>query len=118
MEKLLDLFNERLEIKDMADAAPLKVTEGLIEFGILEIFIAIDSVTFQYDKRRETISNISFKIQPGTTTAFVGASGGGKTTIGRLLFRFYDPNEGSISIDGIDIRSVTLKSLREVIGIF
>jgi ATP-binding cassette subfamily B protein len=109
MEKMLDLFKERVEIKDMAEVTQLKVTEGRIEF---------DGVGFQYDKRRETVRNISFKVEPGTTTAFVGASGGGKTTIGRLLFRFYDPNEGSISIDGINIRSVTLNSLRESIGIF
>ena len=117
MEKMLDLFKEPLEIKDSLDAIPLNVTKGRIEFGKLPKLIEIiDRVGFQYDPRRETVSNISFVIQPGTTTAFVGPSGGGKTTNGRLLFRFYDVQEGSIYIVGIDIRAVTQKSLRESIG--
>jgi ABC-type transport system involved in Fe-S cluster assembly fused permease/ATPase subunit len=74
-------------------------------------------VSFSYDPRKPTLQSISFDVLPGTTTALVGASGGGKSTIGRLLYRFYDVHQGSIKIDGQDIRDFTQHSVRKNIGV-
>lgn len=93
---------------DSAAAKPLGPCKGEIVF---------DNVHFSYDLRKPALKGLSFTASPGTTTAFVGESGGGKTTILRLLFRFYNINEGSISIDGHDVRDVTIDSLREKIGV-
>jgi len=79
--------------------------------------IKFDNVQFSYDQRKPALKGLTFTAFPGTTTAFVGESGGGKTTVLRLLFRFYNINEGSISIDGQDVRDVTIDSLREKIGV-
>ena len=96
-------------IKDKEDAVPLKVTEGRIDF---------DNVTFKYSEDSEEILNhINLNIGSGESFALVGPSGGGKTTICNLIPRFYEITEGSIKIDGTDIRNVTLKSLRENIGV-
>jgi len=75
------------------------------------------NVSFRYDDRVPAINNISFKVLPGHTVALVGASGGGKSTIMRLVFRFYDVNSGEILIDGQDVRGVTQQSLRKAIGV-
>jgi ABC-type multidrug transport system fused ATPase/permease subunit len=74
--------------------------------------ISFSNVDFAYDKRKPTLANISFEIQPGTTTAIVGESGSGKSTILKLLFRFYEVEGGSISIDGVEIRDITMATLR------
>lgn len=74
-------------------------------------------MSFTYDARKQTVQNVSFEVLPGTTTAFVGTSGGGKSTLGRLLFRFYDVADGSVKIDGQDIKQVTHNSLRQSIGV-
>jgi ATP-binding cassette, subfamily B, bacterial len=79
--------------------------------------IAFEHVVFSYDGTREVLDDISFHVQPGEVAAFVGPSGAGKTTITQLVPRFYDPQGGRVLIDGNDLRSVTLDSLRRDIGI-
>ena len=76
-----------------------------------------ENVDFSYEPRRQILHNLSFEIPAGHTVAVVGASGSGKSTLARLLFRFYDVDAGRITIDGIDIRDFTQRSLRAAIGI-
>ncbi|KAI8908514.1 P-loop containing nucleoside triphosphate hydrolase protein [Gorgonomyces haynaldii] len=110
MEKMLDLFEEHVAVQDAPDARPLVLKQGNIAFN---------DVSFKYthEQDNDTLSNVSFTVPAGKTVAIVGASGGGKSTILRLLFRFYDINSGSIQIDGQDIRQVTQQSLRKAIGV-
>ena len=107
-ERMLELFTQEPTIKDKPNAKELVVNEGEIRF---------DHVNFSYDIRREALKDLTFRAPPGRTVALVGESGGGKSTILRLLFRFYDVNGGGISIDGQDLRDVKLESLRKNIGI-
>jgi len=79
--------------------------------------IAFQDVSFSYDQARPVLQDVSFKVAAGQTVAFVGPSGAGKTTITNLVPRFYDPRSGAVLLDGIDVRSVTLASLRRDIGI-
>jgi ATP-binding cassette subfamily B (MDR/TAP) protein 6 len=79
--------------------------------------ISKENVSFSYDPRKPTLQNVTFEVLPGTTTALVGASGGGKSTIGRLLYRFYDVHQGGIKIDGQDVRDFTQYSVRKNIGV-
>jgi ATP-binding cassette subfamily B protein len=79
--------------------------------------IAFENVEFSYDGTREVLNDVSFHVRPGEVAAFVGPSGAGKTTITQLVPRFYDPQNGRVLIDGHDLRSVTLDSLRRDIGI-
>ena len=79
--------------------------------------VTVENITFSYDGTHNALENVSFEVQPGQMIAFVGPSGAGKSTIANLIPRFYDVNEGSIKIDGLDIRDVTLNSLRGQIGI-
>src|SRR5699024_6661895 len=84
----------------------------------LKWYISYNHVTFTYEKTQKPVLNyISFQIESGKTIAFVGPSGAGKTTICSLIPRFYDVNNGSVTIDGIDIRDMTMQSLRKQIGI-
>ena len=109
IERFAEIMDIDPAIKDKEDAVPLKVTEGRIDF---------DNVTFKYSEDSEEILNhINLNIGSGESFALVGPSGGGKTTICKLIPRFYEITEGSIKIDGTDIRNVTLKSLRENIGV-
>ena len=108
MEAMFDLLNVPEEIQDQPDAPPLKVTGGEIIF---------DNVSFSYGPARPILKHISFHVPAGKTVAIVGSSGAGKSTIGRLLFRFYDVTEGHITIDGQDIRTILQESLRQVIGV-
>ena len=108
MESMFVILSVEREIEDAADAPPLRVTAGAIEF---------EDVRFRYEERRGILDGISFQVRPGTTTAIVGASGAGKSTISRILFRFYDIEAGSVRIDGQDVRDVTQQSLRAAIGI-
>ncbi|CAG8844076.1 8851_t:CDS:1, partial [Racocetra persica] len=108
MEKMLDLLQEPPEIKDLPNAAPLVVKKGEVVF---------DNVSFSYDSKVPTLKNISFSIPSGYTVALVGPSGGGKSTILRLLFRFYDVQTGRILVDGQDIRHVKQRDLRNCIGV-
>ena len=108
MESMFGILSVEREVEDAPDAPPLHVTAGAIEF---------EDVRFRYEERRGILDGISFSVPPGTTTAIVGASGAGKSTISRILFRFYDIESGSVRIDGQDVRAVSQKSLRAAIGI-
>lgn len=108
LENMYELLEEEPEVKDAPDATVLKVPEGNVSFK---------NVYFGYDPTNPVLNDISFNIAAGTTTAIVGASGQGKSTIARLLFRFYDPVAGSISVDGQDLFDVTQASLRRQIGV-
>ena len=107
IEQMFDLLDVPQEIRDQPDAKPLGVSEGSIRF---------DDVHFFYDEDRPILKGVSFDVPAGKTVAIVGPSGAGKSTISRLLFRFYDVQSGTVSIDGQNIRDVTQKSLRAVIG--
>ncbi|MBQ6446817.1 MAG: ABC transporter ATP-binding protein [Bacillus sp. (in: Bacteria)] len=106
-KRFLDLLDSEPKILDRKDA---------IEINSLNGDIALADVTFSYDSN-PVLTNINLSINAGETIAFVGPSGAGKTTICSLIPRFYDVNSGSIKIDGIDIRDMTMKSLRSQIGI-
>ncbi len=108
MHQMFALLDEKSTILDAPSAPPLSVSEGHVRF---------EGVSFGYDERRPILSGVSFEVPPGHTVALVGQSGAGKSTIGRLLFRFWDPDEGRVTIDGVDIRSVTQSSLRAKIGV-
>ncbi|XP_067130723.1 ATP-binding cassette sub-family B member 6 [Centruroides vittatus] len=108
MENMFELFEVVPEVEDDKNAVSLQVTKGQIEFR---------NVYFSYMPERPILHNISFLVPPGKTLALVGPTGSGKSTIIRLLFRFYDIQSGQIIIDGQDIRKVTQKSLHENIGI-
>ncbi|CEG79479.1 Putative Mitochondrial ABC transporter ATM [Rhizopus microsporus] len=108
MEKMFELFDVDQSVKDVEGASDLVVSEGHVIF---------DNVSFSYDQRQTALNNISFSIPKGATVALVGPSGGGKSTILRLLFRFYDPDSGHIYIDGQDIARVKQTTLRKNIGV-
>jgi len=101
-------MEEKPEIHDKAYAPALRVNAGEILF---------DNVSFSYDPRRPILKGVSFRVPPGKMVALVGATGSGKSTIARLLFRYYDVDGGSIQIDGQDIRDVTQHSVRAAIGV-
>jgi len=108
IEGMFALMRENRDIADRPGALPLEVIGGAVTFR---------DVDFAYDPRRPILSGVSFTVPAGRTVAIVGSSGAGKSTIARLLFRFYDVTGGSIEIDGQDIRDVTQQSLRGEIGI-
>jgi ATP-binding cassette subfamily B protein len=107
IEEMFKLLDQPPEIQDKAGAAPLAVSGPVIRF---------EDVTFHYDPDREILKGVSFEVPAGKTTAIVGPTGAGKSTISRLLFRFYDVTGGRITIDGQDLRDVTQASLRQAIG--
>ncbi len=108
MERMFGLLESHSDVYDKVDAAELQVRGGAIRF---------EHVSFGYDSRREVLHDVSFDVPAGHKVAVVGESGAGKSTLSRLIFRFYDVTSGRILIDGQDIREVTQKSLRQVIGI-
>ncbi len=108
MGEMFDLLDQPAEISDRADARPLKVTGGEV---------VLDHVGFGYTAERPILRDVSLTIPAGHTLALVGSSGSGKSTIGRLLFRFYDVTAGAIRIDGQDLRDVTQDSLHDAIGV-
>jgi ABC-type transport system involved in Fe-S cluster assembly fused permease/ATPase subunit len=107
-ERLLELFQTKPTITDAPTAKPLELSEGHVKFN---------DVSFAYDDRKPTLRNVTFTVPAGKTVALVGETGGGKSTILKLIDRFYDVKGGSITIDGQDIRNVTMSSLREKIGV-
>ena len=108
MDNMFGIIRKESDITDLPDAATLTVNGGEVTF---------DNVSFHYAENRPILKDISFTVAGGTTTAIVGASGAGKSTISRILFRFYDVTSGRILIDGQDISQVTQKSLRRQIGV-
>ncbi|MDI2585968.1 ABC transporter ATP-binding protein [Psychrobacillus sp. NEAU-3TGS] len=107
-KRFLDLMEQEPEIKDRPNALSVTHLNGDIEF---------ENVNFRYDEHKSVLDDINLSIKSGETVAFVGPSGAGKTTICSLIPRFYEVNEGTISIDGLNIQDVTMKSLRSQIGI-
>ncbi|KAH6634036.1 hypothetical protein B0J18DRAFT_6634 [Chaetomium sp. MPI-SDFR-AT-0129] len=107
-EQLLEIMQTKPSVLSKEGAPPLQFTDGEVSF---------DGVHFSYDKKKEILKDITFTATPGMTIAFVGATGAGKSTILKLLDRFYDVTKGSIKIDGQDIRDVDLYSLRAQIGV-
>jgi ABC-type transport system involved in Fe-S cluster assembly fused permease/ATPase subunit len=108
IEQMFGFLEVKPEVSDQPEAPALRISKGEITF---------DDVSFGYNSDRIVLHNLSFTVPAGKTLAIVGSSGAGKSTISRLLFRFYDVKSGSICIDGQDIRNVTQHSLRKAIGI-
>ncbi len=109
IERFAEIMDTPPDIKDKKNAPALTVKKGEIEF---------QDVTFKYsDDTDDVLSHINLHIKSGESYALVGPSGGGKTTICNLIPRFYEATEGAIKIDGTNIQDVTLKSLRESIGV-
>ncbi|GGE83690.1 ABC transporter ATP-binding protein [Priestia taiwanensis] len=106
--RYLDLLHHAPDEKDVEDAIEVKHVHGDIMYK---------NVTFSYEGKENVLTNMNFSVHRGETVALVGPSGGGKTTLCSLLPRFYNVQEGSITIDGIDIKEMTLQSLRQQIGI-
>ncbi|KAK3987941.1 putative heavy metal tolerance protein precursor [Cladorrhinum sp. PSN332] len=107
-ERLLELFKIRPTVVDRPGVESLVESNGHIKWN---------NVGFSYDRRRTALHDLSFECKPGTTTAFVGESGGGKSTVFRLMFRYYDSHQGSIEMDGKDVKDLTIDSVRRVIGV-
>jgi len=108
MGEMFGLLDTPPEVTDAPDARPLEVTKGRVAFR---------DVKFGYGEERTILHGLDIDAAGGTTIALVGHSGAGKSTVARLLFRFYDPTSGAIEIDGQDIRDVTQESLRAHIGV-
>lgn len=107
-QRIFDVLDEVPEVQDAAATREMPPLQGRIEFR---------DVSFGYNPAVPVLKDISFEVEPGQQIALVGASGAGKSTIGNLIPRFYDVTSGVVLIDGIDIRTVTLNSLRRQIGI-
>ncbi len=107
-QRIFELLDTQPEIVDDPEAQPLPPIAG---------HVAFHDVSFEYDPRQPVLRHVTLEARPGEIVALVGRSGVGKTTLVNLIPRFYDPTDGFISIDGYDIRRVTLRSLRDQIGI-
>ncbi|WP_152667768.1 ABC transporter ATP-binding protein [Aneurinibacillus tyrosinisolvens] len=109
MDRVFEFFDAEYDVKDKPNAVVLPRIQGQVTF---------DNVSFRYlDSGDNVLKGINLEVEPGKTIALVGASGGGKSSLISLLPRFYDVRQGSLRIDGYDIRDVTMKSLRSQIGI-
>lgn len=105
--EMFELLSQESDIKDVENAKSFVYEGGKVSF---------EDVSFSYSADRQILKNVSFNIEPGETVAFVGETGAGKSTISRLLFRFFDPNQGRILVDNQDLRLVTQASLRDILG--
>jgi ABC-type multidrug transport system fused ATPase/permease subunit len=108
LDKIMEVMDEEPQVVDRPDAGPLPEIEGRVRF---------EDVVFGYGDGPEILHGIGLDVPAGTTVALVGHTGAGKSTIAKLLARFYDPREGRITIDGHDLRDVTQESLRRQLGI-
>ncbi|MBO9400875.1 ABC transporter ATP-binding protein/permease [Shimia sp. R9_3] len=108
MGEMFDLLEQPSEVADKPDAKPLAIGTGNIQ---------LDNIAFGYEQERPILKGVSLDVPGGQTVAIVGASGSGKSTIGRLLFRFYDVQGGALRIDGQDVRDVAQESLHDAIGV-
>jgi ABC-type multidrug transport system fused ATPase/permease subunit len=108
LDKITEVLDEEPQVVDRPDARPLPQIEGRVRF---------EDVVFGYGDGPEILHGIDLEVAAGTTVALVGHTGAGKSTIAKLLARFYDPREGRITIDGHDLRDVTQESLRRQLGI-
>lgn len=108
VNRVFQFMDTKTKIKEKPNAVELKTPQGNITFK---------NVFFTYAHGEPVLENVNFEIKPGQMVGLVGPSGSGKTTIGNLLFRFFDPTKGSVTIDGIDLRDLKIKSIRDAIGI-
>ena len=108
MQAFFDLLNTRGAVDEAPDAVPLESVQGRVVF---------DRVTYRFPNSEQGVFDLSFEVQPGQTIALVGPTGSGKTTTLALLQRLRDPDDGAILVDGIDIRKVTLNSLRHAMAV-
>ena len=108
LQKISDILSTEPSIAESPDASPLPPIEGQITF---------ESVTFSYADGPEVLRSVDLSIAPGETFAFVGPTGAGKSTMAKLITRFYDPVSGVVSIDGIDLKEVSIDSLRTQLGV-
>ena len=115
LTNLSQLLAETPDVTDTPDAMTLPATNQ----NEPDIAVEFDNVFFHYPTQSESkgLKGVSFKMKRGTTTAIVGPTGAGKTTISRLFFRFYDVLGGSVKVNGRDVRSISQKSLRGAIGV-
>ncbi|XEC95641.1 ABC transporter ATP-binding protein [Paenibacillus tarimensis] len=107
-ERIFEILDTKAEVADKENAIELPPVTG---------HVMLDRVKFSYDGKRTVLDRLSLELMPGRTVALVGPSGSGKSTVTNLILRFYDPQEGRVTLDGYDIREVTLSSLRRQIGI-
>ena len=107
-QRIFDVLDAESPVQEKPDARPLRSVSGRVEF---------ENVSFSYDSKAPAVRNLDFTIEPGQLVAILGAPGSGKSTIVHLLPRFYDVTAGRLTIDGTDIRDVTLASLRSNVGI-
>jgi ABC-type multidrug transport system fused ATPase/permease subunit len=108
LDKIFELLDEEPDLADKPDAIELPRVRGEIEF---------DDVSFSYDGEQPALCEVDLHIPPGQTVALVGATGAGKSTLAKLVARFYDPDHGRVLVDGHDVRDVTERSLRSQLGI-
>lgn len=108
VKRSFDLLDEDAEIFDWPDAEPLAVSGGAVAF---------EQVSFEYEAGKTALKDVTFHVAAGQTIALVGPSGAGKSTVMNMLLRFYDPDTGSVMIDGQDVRGVTIASLRDSIAL-
>jgi len=107
-ERIFEILDTQADVRDKPGAKPIGEIEGRVTF---------ENVSFAYDGVNMVLNNINLDVSPGETVAILGGTGSGKTTLINLIPRFYDVTEGKILIDGVDIRDVTIESLRRQIGI-
>ncbi len=106
------------KLRALSDTEPtVRESPTAIDLPHIEGEIVFDHVSFGYDPGVEVISDVDLRIQPGETVAFVGPTGAGKSTLAKLVTRFYDPTSGRVLIDGYDLRDVTMRSLRQQLGV-
>lgn len=108
LERVFEILDTRPDVADTPNSRPLPPVRGSV---------AMESVSFSYDGRTAVLSGLTFNIQPGEVVAVVGPSGSGKTTLINLIHRFYDPVTGVVTIDGYDLKSVTMQSLYRQIAL-
>ncbi len=108
LERIFETIDEKPTVDDLPGAVDMPSIKGAVEFR---------DVVFSYEKNEIILDHVSFDVKPGETVALVGPTGAGKSTIVNLVSRFYDIEHGSVMIDGMDLRSVTLVSLRKQMGI-
>jgi subfamily B ATP-binding cassette protein MsbA len=108
IDRVFEIFDIQPDVKEKVDAQKLARLKGRITF---------DRVTFGYEEERAVLRDVSIDVRPGEVVALVGSSGAGKSTLVQLIPRFFDPQEGRVLVDDVDLRDVTLRSLRSQIGV-